>query len=107
MKEYIGRTEDGKCTVTVSEDDGASVALDPRNDLRNHSPDGFAWGYMGSGPSQLALAMLADYTDSDEMALRWYMRFKEKIIALLEMDRNFIITGQEIDNFFKDCFLGS
>lgn len=25
--------------------------------LRNHSPDGFEWGYGGSGPAQLALAM--------------------------------------------------
>ena len=25
--------------------------------VRNHSPDGFAWGYGGSGPAQLALAI--------------------------------------------------
>jgi hypothetical protein len=34
--------------------------LDPRLDLYNHSPTGFAWGYGGSGPAQLALALLAD-----------------------------------------------
>jgi len=28
----------------------------PRSDLRNHSPNGFEWGYSGSGPAQLALA---------------------------------------------------
>jgi hypothetical protein len=26
-----------------------------------HSRDGFAWGYHGSGPADLALAMLVDY----------------------------------------------
>ncbi|MCK4554525.1 hypothetical protein KAU19_06245, partial [Candidatus Parcubacteria bacterium] len=26
----------------------------------NHSPDGFAWGYGGSGPAQLALAILIE-----------------------------------------------
>lgn len=35
--------------------------LDPRNDLMNHSPDGFEYGYGGSGPAQLALALLADH----------------------------------------------
>jgi uncharacterized protein DUF6166 len=29
-------------------------------DLYNHSPDGFSWGYAGSGPTQLALAMLME-----------------------------------------------
>ena len=29
-----------------------------RLEVRNHSPTGFEWGYAGSGPSQLALAML-------------------------------------------------
>ena len=26
----------------------------------NHSPDGFNWGYLGSGPAQLALAILLE-----------------------------------------------
>jgi len=34
--------------------------LDPRLDLANHSPSGFAWGDGGSGPAQLAPAVLAD-----------------------------------------------
>lgn len=25
--------------------------------IRNHSPEGFNWGYSGSGPAQLALAI--------------------------------------------------
>ena len=32
------------------------VLLAAWNDLRNHSPGGFSWGYAGSGPSQLASA---------------------------------------------------
>lgn len=35
-------------------------SLNPRNDVFNHSPDGFQWGYGGSGPSQLALALTID-----------------------------------------------
>jgi hypothetical protein len=33
--------------------------LELRLDLFNHSPTGFEWGYGGSGPAQLALAILA------------------------------------------------
>lgn len=43
MKTYTGRrTEDG-CAVAVSDGDGPR-GLDPRFDLRTHSPDGFEWG---------------------------------------------------------------
>ena len=38
-------------------------------ELRNHSPDGFAWGYEGSGPAQFALALLLEAGMSDEEAL--------------------------------------
>jgi hypothetical protein len=52
-------------------------ALSPRRSqaLRNHSPTGFAWGYGGSGPSQLALAILLEVT-SESNALRLYQDFK-------------------------------
>lgn len=57
--------------------------LDLRLELRNHSPTGFDWGYCGSGPAQLALAILAHHCDSDEEALELYQRFKWAVIAAL------------------------
>ncbi len=60
--------------------------LPPRLDLRNHSPDGFEWGYGGSGPAQLALALLADATGDDALALRCYSRFKEEIVEVLQAE---------------------
>ncbi len=48
--------------------------------LRNHSPSGVEWGYNGSGPSQLALAILLAITDR-ETAERRYQEFKREIIA--------------------------
>jgi hypothetical protein len=90
MKLYEGtRTPEG-CRVTV---DGRP--LDLRHDLRNHSPDGAEWGYGGSGPAQLALALLADATDDDELAQTHYQRFKREVIAGFERDR-FLITQAEI-----------
>lgn len=38
MKRYEGKRSYGQCFVTVN-----SRALDPRFDLRFHSPDGFEW----------------------------------------------------------------
>jgi len=49
--------------------------------LRNHSPTGFEWGYHGSGPAQLALALLLDATGSDRLSLRLYQQFKAEIVA--------------------------
>jgi len=48
----------------------------------NHSPDGFLWGYNGSGPSQLALAILLEVTNK-EIALKYYQDFKFDVIAKL------------------------
>lgn len=62
-----------------------SEPLSPRHDLRNHSPDGFAWGYAGSGPAQLALALLADLYD-DEFAMEHYQAFKFAFVAKLPKD---------------------
>ncbi len=62
--------------------DSEQYKLDPRFDLANHSPTGFAWGYLGSGPAQLALAILADVTNPPA-AMRHYQAFKHDKIATL------------------------
>jgi len=62
---------------------GGRVPLPPRLDLIPHSPTGFGWGYGGSGPAQLALALLAHAFGSDEVALRYYQRFKEDVVTPL------------------------
>ena len=69
--------------------------LKPRNDLYNHSPDGFAWGYSGSGAAQAALAILADYTD-DKTALEYHQLFKAVAIAGLNQDKGFTLTETEV-----------
>ena len=73
----------GACGAIVVPAEGDAYPLDPRHDLRNHSPAGFQWGYGGSGPAQLALALLADLTGDDEYAQANYITFKRKCIALL------------------------
>jgi hypothetical protein len=72
-------------------------ALNPRFDLANHSPDGFNWGYGGSGPAQLALAICADALEGDQArALRVYMDFKWKVVTKLETGRPWQMTIRSV-----------
>lgn len=81
---YVGWRRAGQVgpgTVERVELDGSKTPLPLRLDLANHSPDGFQWGYAGSGPAQLALAMAADATGDDQLALRVYHRLKREIVV--------------------------
>jgi hypothetical protein len=51
--------------------------------IRNHSPDGFNWGYGGSGPAQLALALLLHFSKNREFAQEHYQDFKWEVISRL------------------------
>lgn len=48
--------------------------------IYNHSPDGFNWGYGGSGPAQLALAILLECYNA-RTAQKHYQDFKRDIIC--------------------------
>lgn len=54
---------------------------------RNHSPTGFSWGYGGSGPAQLALALTIEAAKSiqalEEKIYKCYQDVKWKFIATL------------------------
>src|SRR5439155_13355275 len=95
MKTYTGtRTKDG-CLVTVHEDDGTTRDLPLRLDLRNHSPTGPEWGYSGSGPAQLALALAADVLGDDDRAQEVYQRLKFKLVASLPRE-GWVLTEAQL-----------
>jgi hypothetical protein len=91
MKRYEGKRQGYVVSVTV---DGRR--LNPRFDLWNHSPTGFEWGYNGSGPAQLALAILADHCGNNEQALNFYHRFKWAVVARFP-HRSWRLTSGQID----------
>lgn len=64
--------------------DGEVLDPKPSQKVRNHSPDGFAWGYSGSGPAQLALAILLQAGLSRREAVALYQRFKAQFLAGLD-----------------------
>jgi hypothetical protein len=89
---YQGKRLNGKCTV-VAHQEHERRSIKKRRDLANHSR-GFEWGYSGSGPAQLALALLADALDDDELALDYYQQFKTDVVA--HFDGSWTITSKEI-----------
>lgn len=100
------RHHGGDCEVWVDEPSTAtpfrpaaktSRPLPLHLGLRNHSPTGFAWGYSGSGPAQLALAILTDATGEQELALRHYQDFKARFVA--GWSESWRITQTEIHSF--------
>ena len=70
--------------------DGKELLPDDSQAYRNHSPDGFAWGYGGSGPAQLALAIMLEVKGE----AFGYQDFKWKEIANLPQDKDFEIEFQ-------------
>ena len=73
----------GAVLITV---DGAPLDWWSSLAVRNHSPTRPAWGYGGSGPAQLALAILLAVTD-EATVQRFYQRFKWDVLAPIEADR--------------------
>ena len=71
----------------------------PSQNIINHSPDGFNWGYGGSGPAQLALALLLRFTDK-ETARNNYQKFKWDVVANLPQS-NFVMTDQTIQEWLN------
>lgn len=62
----------------------------------NHSPDGFEWGYGGSGPSQLALALCIHVLGGDiRRATRVYPDVKFAVVARWQ-DRTWAIDRHEL-----------
>lgn len=71
----------GRGSGLVIRPDGSPLDPAPSLALANHSPTGFAWGYLGSGPSQLALALILDRTGDPDRALALYQGFKAEVVA--------------------------
>lgn len=66
----------------------------------NHSPDGFNWGYSGSGPAQLALALLLFFAERN-IAIANYQAFKSEIIAGLPLTKDFTLDEETIKNWLN------
>lgn len=89
------RTYTGKRDI-----DGAEVTVDgrplnPRLDIHTFTSRGFEWGYEGDGPSQLALAILAEHFTDDEQAKAECAAFMSRVVAYFSNEWE--MTSADID----------
>jgi hypothetical protein len=111
MKTYLGtRTAQG---VTVLVETGKRKR--PLRHIPFHSPDGFEWGYGGSGPADLALAILVDHFKErppskgwqaarlfdrwarHAQAWKYHQDFKREFVAM--WSGGWMLHDQEIDTW--------
>lgn len=89
MKIYEGERAMDGVKVTVN-----GTPLASRNDIRSFTHTGFEWGFVGPGPQQLALALLADHLGDDERALALCHSFMERLTS--QLDNDWQLTAADI-----------
>lgn len=90
----IGRIKNGAVYIN-----GNLLDSEESQGVYNHSPNGFSWGYGGSGPAQLALALLLHWLDVAK-AQKYYQQFKWDVIATLPKE-DFEISTKVITAWIK------
>lgn len=98
MKIYSGKLSNEKVggqTILVTRDHRRYNEL---KHIVRHSPDGFNWGYGGSGPADTALSILADCIGIDK-ANKFYQDFKWDFVA--GWGNEWSITEKEIKEWVE------
>jgi hypothetical protein len=93
---YEGKRENGCVAVTVNSN--------PLPHICRHSPDGFEWGYGGSGPADLARSILIDCLGEDR-ADRLYQDFKWAFVAKFQYE-GWRITSDVIESWADNAHNG-
>jgi hypothetical protein len=102
----------GGCLVTVVSKDGNELVLlpatiNPKAEVR-HSPDGFQWGYSGSGPTELARAILVHFYRDDDRVRHpaCYRAFLDAFLSKIAVDQ-FELKEIEIREWFERWMMTS
>jgi hypothetical protein len=89
------RDSQGLVLATVIDEEGA---VSPLRHLVLHSPDGFEYGYGGSGPSDLARSIIGHHLGTDDPAPVVYQTFKWEFVARWDQGLSVHqITSEEIE----------
>ena len=70
------RVEDIRLVEVVVGERVVLLSLKQSLQIAEHSPEGFNWGYEGSGPAQLALGILYEVTGNVALSKEYYPLFK-------------------------------
>lgn len=98
----LSRLTDNSPSVFVEYSNKATEATAPLKRHYRHSPDGFEWGYGGSGPADLAFAVIRYFYD-EKTAEKYYHEFKRDIVSSVPRS----VSRFEIDEAFVKKWLDS
>lgn len=98
-KIYYGFNDGNAPSVFVSNAGRTMAPLPLRLDIVNHSRTGFGWGYSGSAPTPLPVAILADWMSCDHAALALHQTFKAAGIAGLE--KHWSLSDDDLVRIFE------
>ena len=101
MKRFRGRKTPVGCIVEL-DNEGYITQLSPEKSLQivNHNPDDFQWGHWGSGPAQLAAAILYEVTEDLNRSRQYYQFFKHDHVGKWHGD-TFTISETEVWDWLK------
>ena len=93
--------------IVEIEQDGsvAPLPLEPSLEIADHSPDGFNWGYDGSGSAQLALGILYEVTGNTELARSYYQFFKADHVS--RWGERWEMSEREVRRWLRDVGAGN
>jgi len=100
MKVHIELKNDHKAGQNRVFVNGHEIHAESSRLLRDHSPDGFCWGYSGSGPAQSALGICLELFGS-HLALCVYQDFKNQFVSGWAPGKFTI----DITQFFEDTVM--
>ena len=103
---YFGKKEEiGPCEVFIKvKYCNGSSCNEELNNIGTHSPDGFQWGYGGSGPTDLAISILTDFLKrkniKDAKVSDYQYDFKNDFIVNEKNDLK--ISSKDIEKWLKN-----
>lgn len=86
--------------VILRRGDGGEVMTNVPHRIVEHSPDGFEWGYAGSGPAELALNILTMFAD-EQTAQELHQVFKFDCISNMPRAGG-VIKGSAIKRWLRN-----
>jgi len=96
MAKYEGYKPTGQPNAFEVQRNGSQFGTERSLYVMNHSPTGFSWGYLGSGPAQLGLALLLDIGLGNQRAVGLHNLFTQQVIAEWDINGEWAITTEEI-----------
>ncbi len=99
MKRYVMTRQYGGTAAIVYDGGGTGTPYGLKHLVR-HSPDGFEWGYGGSGPADLARSIVGDLLKQAEPSPADYQRVKLALIATLPEKGGEITEDQVLEVLF-------